>query len=84
MHVTGVIVRARPQGVPKVRALLKEIAGLEIHAVCPDGRFVVTIAGDRDDVADALFRVHALEGVLSASMVYEHSETDSEQVEASQ
>jgi nitrate reductase NapAB chaperone NapD len=39
---------------------------------------VVTIEGEgRKAVADALFAVHAVDGVLSAALVYEQSETES-------
>lgn len=77
-HIAGVLVQARPEAIPQLQTRLSAVAGLEIHTVSPDGRMVVTIEGDgRKSVADTLFSLNAMQGVLSASLVYEHSETDS-------
>ena len=77
-HIAGVLVQTHPKHIPQVQALLGDVAGLEVHAVSPDGRIVVTVEGDgRKSVADALFSLNAMQGVLSACLVYEHSETES-------
>ena len=84
MHIAGVVVQTRPEHLAAVQSLLEEIARVEVHAVNPDGRFAVTIEGDhRHAVADALYRINALQGVLSACVVYEQSESESTNVEAS-
>ena len=76
-HIVGVLIQTQPENIPQVRADLSDIAGLEIHAVSPDGRIVVTIEGDgRRSVADALTSLNTIERVLSTCLVYEHSETD--------
>ena len=76
MHIAGVLVQTHPERLPQVQTSLGDIAGLEVHAVSPDGRIVVTVEGDgRKSVADTLFSLNAMEGVLSACLVYEHSET---------
>ncbi|HWR88471.1 MAG TPA: chaperone NapD [Acidiferrobacterales bacterium] len=78
MHIAGVLVQTRPEHIPQVRTRLDDIDGLEVHAVSPDGRIVVTVEGDgRKSVADTLFSLNAMQGVLSACLVYEHSETES-------
>ena len=78
MHVAGVLVQARPELIPQLQTRLRAVAGLEVHTVSPDGRMVITIEGDaRKSVADTLFSLNAMQGVLSACLVYEHSETDS-------
>ena len=78
MHIAGVLVQARTDLLPQVQLQLGAVAGLEVHSVSPDGRMVVTVEGDgRKTVADALFTLNAMPGVLSACLVYEHSETDS-------
>ena len=77
-HIAGVLVQTHPKHIPQVQALLGDVAGLEVHAVSPDGRIVVTVEGDsRKAVADTLFSLNAMQGVLSACLVYEHSETES-------
>ena len=76
--------QTRPEHLAAVQSLLEEIARVEVHAVNPDGRFAVTIEGDhRHAVADALHRINALQGVLSACLVYEQSESEFTHVEAS-
>ena len=78
MHIAGVLVQTRPEHIPQVQVRLGTVAGLEVHAVSPDGRIVVTVEGDgRKSVADALYSLNAMEGVLSACLVYENSESDS-------
>ena len=78
MHIAGVLVQTRPEHIPQVQNRLGDVAGLEVHAVSPDGRIVVTVEGHgRKAVADTLFSLNAMQGVLSACLVYEHSETDS-------
>ncbi len=77
MHVAGVVVQTRPERGAAVRGRLEQIAGVEVHAAGADGRLVVTIEGDdRDAVAQALFQINALEGVLSACMAYERAEPE--------
>ena len=76
MHIAGVLVQARPERLPQLQLQLGDVPGVEVHKVNTDGRMVVTVEGDgRKAVADALYALHALEGVLSASLVYEESET---------
>jgi nitrate reductase NapD len=78
IHIAGVLVQTRPEHIPQVQTRLGDIAGLEVHAVSPDGRIIVTVEGEaRKSVADALFSLNAMQDVLSACLVYEHSETDS-------
>lgn len=75
MSLAGVVVRTRPVSIEAVRQRIGQLAGVEVHAVSPDGRWVVTIEGDdRRQVADMLYQLDRLQGVLSASLVYEHSD----------
>lgn len=76
-HIAGVLVQAHPEHITQVRGRLADVAGLEVHVVSPDGRIVVTVEGEgRKCVADALFSLNTMHDVLSAALVYEHSETD--------
>lgn len=85
MHIAGVVVHSRPEHLAAVRQRLEQVTGVEVHAVNPDGRFVVTIEDDhRGAVADRLYQLNALQGVLSACVVYEQSESEFTHVEASQ
>lgn len=77
MHIAGVLVQTRPEQIAALNARLIDVSGVEVHVVNPDGRLVVTVEGEgRRDVADTLTRLHTLDGVLSACLVYEQSDSD--------
>lgn len=77
MNISSVIVHARSERIHDVHAALKQIGGVEIHAVTDDGKIVATIetATDRD-TADTFERIGHTDGVLSAAMVYHQFESD--------
>jgi nitrate reductase NapD len=79
MNISSVIVIPHPDRITAVEQALQEIDGVELHAVSPDGKMVVTIevAGDRETTATYAF-ISQLDGVLSASMVYHQNEPDPE------
>ena len=84
MYIAGVVVRTRPTSIEAVQQRIAMLAGIEVHAASPDGRLVVTVEGsERGKVADMIYQLDRLEGVLSASMAYEHSDYDPKQLEAS-
>jgi nitrate reductase NapD len=75
MNISGVLVHAKPGTADAVRRSLDATPGVEVHTVTPDSRLVVTVE-DEDDrmVADRVLELHRIDGVLSAAMVYQHSE----------
>ncbi|MCX7897139.1 MAG: chaperone NapD [Rhodocyclaceae bacterium] len=75
MNISSLIVIPHPDQGGDVERGLLEIEGAEIHAISPDGKFVVTLEAEDDATTASLFdRVAALPGVMSAAMVYQHSE----------
>jgi nitrate reductase NapD len=76
MNISSAIVHTHPSRTRQLCGQLDAIAGVEIHAA-GDGRFVVSIEspGDRD-TADIFEAIQKLDGVLSASLVYSHFESD--------
>ncbi|MGV1099683.1 chaperone NapD [Thiovibrio sp. JS02] len=77
MHIAGVLVHAKPNFTDQVAATLRNLPGLEIHARTNDNRFVVTIFEQHDAViSETLRKLHDVEGVLSAAMVYQHCEEE--------
>ena len=75
VNISSAIVYAAPQGAASVRAHLSSLPGVEIHAESGDGRFVITVedsTGQR--AADTIVRLHQLEGVHYAAMVYQYSD----------
>ena len=75
MDIASAVVHAVPGRKDEVRAQLERLRGVEIHAETPDGRFVVTAEDTPDgSAADAVMRMHQLDGVLAAAMVYQYSD----------
>lgn len=76
MNVSGVLVRARPERFPEVMAALTAIDGVEIHATEEAaGRIVVTLEdGPGYSVEDSLLKVHLVEGISDAALVYQYSD----------
>jgi len=73
MNITSAVVHSAPHSRDVVRAGLAALAGVQIHTETDDGRFIITV----EDVpgvsaADTVMRVHQLEGVRFAAMVYQY------------
>ena len=74
-NICGVLVHAQLDQVDQVKAQLEEISGVEIHSATDKGKLVVTVESDsRRFVADTITGFTNMKGVLSASMIYQHSE----------
>lgn len=79
-NICGVLVHARPGQAHHVSQHLEKIPGVEIHSLTDNDRLVITIEGDtRNFVADTMSDFHKVEHVLSTSMVYQYSDSDTEQ-----
>lgn len=75
MNISGVIVRARPELREIVRGRLLAIPGVELHAEGDGGRMVLTVEdGENWSTEDSLLKVHLVEGVVSASLVYQFND----------
>ena len=73
MSISGLVVRALPDRVEDVREQLVRLGGVEIHAVSDDGRMVITVDVANDhEAADTLMEMQKQDGVLSASLIYNH------------
>lgn len=79
MNISSVIVIPHPDRVEAVLASLKSLEGVEVAAVSPEGKTIVTIEteGDRDTVG-MYESISLLDGVMSASMVYHQQENEPE------
>ena len=77
MNISSAIIHARTTGIEHLRGGLEAIAGVEVHAASDEGRFIISIEspGDRD-TANIFETIQRLDGVLSASLVYSHFESD--------
>jgi nitrate reductase NapD len=73
MNISGVILRARPEKLGCVRNGLATMPGVEIHADGNDGRLVLTIEdGEGYAPSDIFLKLHELDGVICASLVYQY------------
>jgi nitrate reductase NapD len=76
MHLCGVLVHARREQTGAVRTRLERLAGVEVHADTPDGRLVITVEDTpQRHCIDTISDIRDLEGVLGASLVYQHTDT---------
>lgn len=77
MNINGLLVHANPDRITDVAERLKALAGVEVHEMTKDGRFVVTVEDvDGSDPGDAVLEIHQMNGVLSAALVFHHREED--------
>jgi nitrate reductase NapD len=77
MDIASAVVHAVPGRKDEVRAQLERLRGVEIHVETPEGRFVVTAEDTPDgSAAAAIMRMHQLDGVLSAAMVYQYCDDE--------
>lgn len=75
MNISSVILRARRDKLDGVRRGLAAMPGVEIHADGNDGRLVLTLedAGSESS-AEAFVKLHHMDGVLGASLIYQYSD----------
>jgi nitrate reductase NapD len=77
MNISGVIVDPLPGRVHAVERALRRLPGVEVHAVSPQDRIVITLeCASHREAVQAFESVRAMDGVLSAALVYAHTEQD--------
>jgi len=82
MNISSLVVRAHPDQLSAVQAHIEAMPGAEVHGASVEGKMVVTLEGEyRKHLAEAITEMHNIPGVLSASMVFEQTDTDSEELE---
>ncbi len=79
MNISSVIVIPRPERVERVVEQLGQADGVEVAAVSPEGKIIVTIETEGDRETVAMYEgISLMDGVMSASMVYHHKENEPE------
>lgn len=77
MNISSAIIHALPGDVALVQAGLTALAGVEVHAVSPDGKLIVTIETEDDASNVATYEaIGRLQGVMSTAMVYHQTESE--------
>jgi len=78
-NICGVLIHAKQGYAFQVSQQLEKIPGVEVHSLTDDGRMVVTVESEtRRIIGDTISGFHKVEHVLSASMVYQYSDTEQE------
>ena len=75
LHVSGVLVRSRPEAIGRTREGLQKLHGVEIYTTTPEGHIVTIVERESSlALADAFAEIQNSDGVLSASLVYHYSD----------
>ncbi len=76
IHIASLIVHTRPGRAEAVRARLLEEPGIEVPAADGRGKLVVTVeAAGIAEMSRRMEWINQIEGLLSSTLVYHHSET---------
>ena len=78
-NICSVLVHAKLDMLDVVQQQLEKQLGVEVHACTEDGRLIVTIEDEhRKNVGERIMGFYEIEGVLSASMIYQFSDDNVE------
>ena len=73
MNISSILVQTHPQNSAVLQGELAQLSGVDVHAANKDGRIVITIEDTQDNSpADTLMNVQNMQGVLSASLIYNY------------
>jgi nitrate reductase NapD len=76
LHVAGLVVHAYPEACDRIAKAIGRRDGARVHARSADGKLVVTLEAEGSEaIAAAVADIQRIEGVLAASLVYQHSES---------
>lgn len=74
-NICGVMIHAASDKLQQIENTLNRTQGVEVHARSGQGKLVVTVESeDNFYVADTLSSFKDIDGVLSASMIYQFSD----------
>ena len=73
MNISSIVVQARPEKLSILKGDLAVIPGVEVHASKDDGTIVITVEDTPEkNPSDTLMGVQNMQGVLSASLIYNY------------
>ena len=80
-HISSAVIATRTGFLDKVLAALERFDNVEVHGA-DKGKIVVVIEGPSTGVlGDTLMRISILDGVIAASMVFEHVELEEDEAD---
>jgi nitrate reductase NapD len=71
VHISSLVVSARPEDAHGVAARIAELPGLEVHAIENGKILALAEAGSAGALGELLAAISTMERVLSANMVFE-------------
>lgn len=75
LHITSLVVHVLPKALEQVVVGIVKIKGARIHGSHPAGKLVITLeAHHARDILDCVSQIELLDGVINASLVYQHVE----------
>ena len=78
LHVSSLLVHARPSALAAVRSAMAALAGVESHGASPEGKLVVVLeTSNEGEIVDRLAAIQAIEHVLSTVLVFHRVEPQS-------
>ncbi len=76
LHIASLVVHALPRRLDQVADAVAALSGAEVHASSPNGKLVVTLeASSAAAIAARVASIQRVEGVLSATLVYEYADS---------
>ena len=76
-NICSVLVHAKQNMIDSVKAILESQQGVEVHANSDDGRLIVTVEDEyRKQIGERIMGFYEIDGVLSASMIYQFSDDE--------
>jgi len=77
INISSAILGVLPADTMQVSKQLRELGGVEVHAVGEDGRMIISIeSGDEDNTSNIFEVIRQMPGVISAALVYHQYESD--------
>ena len=76
-NICSALVHVKQEMADSVRQALESQQGVEVHAESDNGRLIVTIEDEyRKNIGERIMKFYEIEGVYSASMIYQFSDDD--------
>jgi len=75
VHISSMIVHARPEGLQALKARIERLRGAEIYAESECGKLVVVLESDtQSQITDVIERINGFAQVLGTALVYHQIE----------
>ena len=76
VHISSMVVHARPEGLQSLKAKIGRLRGAEIFAESRCGKLVVVLESDsQSHITDVIERINGFAQVLGTALVYHQIET---------